>query len=152
LCSVLPGDFVCAGISYGVAARIIFDFVNFATLGKTLHLVDPFDGRLGNEDRRIAQNYNQDIDSIIRQYPKDAPIEIHRASIPINLKRPLAFVYTATGDPKSAAEAMKVFYADLVPGGMIVANEFDRMQSLGALDSRSLWLPSGQGLLIKGPS
>jgi hypothetical protein len=31
----VPGDFVCAGISYGVGAKLIYEFTDFDRLGKT---------------------------------------------------------------------------------------------------------------------
>jgi hypothetical protein len=42
------------GVSYGLVAKIVYEFVSFPTLGKTLHLIDPFEGIVANDSGRVA--------------------------------------------------------------------------------------------------
>jgi hypothetical protein len=153
-CRGVPGDYVCAGVSWGVMPRIVFDFVDFPKLGKTLHLVDPFEGIVSNESNQIAENYNRDPNFVIRQYPPGAPIILHRERIPIHLSGKLAFVFTDTGNPAADAEALPIFYAQLSSGGVFMteqyANNIDFYEPvLRQLGATPLWLPSGQGVIIK---
>ena len=153
-CREIPGDFVCAGVSWGVAPRAVFDFVDLPSLGETLHLVDPLDGRTSRRNTKKSEHYNCNAEYVLRQYPPDAPIKLHRLPIPIRLGCPIAFVFTNTGDPEAEAEALPIFYETLSPGGIIITNQYANnphyfepvVKSLGIAP---LWLPSGQGVFFK---
>lgn len=142
LCRHVPGDFVCAGISYGVGAKLIFEFTEFASLGKTLHLIDPFEGiSVGG----VADNYNRDPDYVRRQYPADAPIVIHRERIPLRLPGNLAFVLSTTGVPAAEEASVPIFYEALSPGGILISDRGSyRLPSV-----TPLWLPSGFAVYFK---
>lgn len=154
LCRNIPGDFVCAGVSYGVTPRIVFDYVDFRSLSKTLHLIDPFEGIVSNKTKTVSQSYNLDPDYVLRQYPLDAPVVLHRERIPLHLPGPLAFVFTDTGNPAADAEALPIFYESLSPGGIFItdqyANNIEHYEPvLNRLGIAPLWLPSGQGVILK---
>jgi hypothetical protein len=153
-CRNVPGDFVCAGVSWGVAPRIVFDFVDFPALGKTLHLVDPFEGIVSNDGDKISDRFNRDPDYVLRQYPAGAPVALHRQRIPLRLPGPLAFVFTDTGNPAADAEALPIFYEGLNPGGIFITEQYADSPHLyepvlSRLGVTPLWLPSGQGVIIK---
>lgn len=76
----LDGDFLTAGVSYGIAPRVIYEFTNFATLGKRLHLIDPFTGVTASG--AVEHTYNTNIELVRKQYPTDAPVIFHQALIP----------------------------------------------------------------------
>ena len=154
MCRTVPGDFLCGGISWGVAARLIYEFVEFSTLGKTLHLVDPFDARTSNGSTRKTLEYNSDPLYVRRQYPETAPIIVHCKPIPIELPGRLAFVFLNTGDPQADAKALPSIYAMLSPGGCILLNNYANniehyKAALASLDAQAIWQPSGQGLVVK---
>jgi hypothetical protein len=154
LCRKVPGDFVIAGVSYGATAKVLYEFLDFPTLGKTLHLVDPFDAKNAVSDSRIADHYNQNDEYVRRLFPSDAPIEIHKQPIPIDLSRPLAFVLCDTGDIDSDVSALPNFYKELSLGGVwmtfIYGRDTTRFQkTFTQLGVFPLWLPSGQGVIIK---
>jgi hypothetical protein len=153
-CRQVPGDFVCAGVSWGVAPRIVFDFVDFPTLGKTLHLIDPFEGIVSNDGSKVSDRFNREPDYVLRQYPAGASISLHRKRIPIHLPGALAFVFTDTGNPAADAAALPIFYEALSPGGIFMTEQYaDNIPHyqpvLSRLDVTPLWLPSGQGVIIK---
>jgi hypothetical protein len=154
-CRQIPGDFVCAGVSWGVGPRIVFDFTDFPHLvGKTFHLIDPFEGIVSNTTDTVAKHYNCDPDYVLRQYPPDAPVILHRKRIPLHLPGRLAFVFTDTGNPAADAEALPIFYEALNPGGIFMseqyANNIEHYEPvLARLGVTPLWLPSGQGVIIK---
>jgi hypothetical protein len=141
LCRHVPGDFVCGGISYGVNAKMIFEFTDFPSLGKTLHLIDPFEGIA---DGGIAENFNRDPEYVRRQYPPDAPVVIHRTRIPLRLPGRLAFVVTNTGVPAADEASIPIFYEALSPGGILVSGNYHELPSV-----TPLWMPSGVAIYFK---
>lgn len=153
LCGSIEGDFVCAGVSWGVAPRLVFDYVDLSSTGKTLHLIDPFEGIVENDSKRTNSNYNQDPDYVLRQYPAGAKIELHREKVPLRLNRQLAFVFTDTGNPTADAAAIPLFYEELSPGGIIIteqfANNIEHYRGLSKFGIEPIWLPSGQGVIFK---
>lgn len=155
LCRDVPGDFLCAGVSWGLMPRVVFDFVDFPELGKTLHLIDPFEGIVSKRPGDQSPRYNRDPEYVLRQYPKGASILVHRERIPLyGLPSKLAFVFTDTGDPAADAESMAGFYEALSPGGIIISDQYaDDLPLYEAVFNRlavtPLWLPSGQGVIIK---
>ena len=66
LCRNVLGDF----------ALVLFDFTDFVTLGKTLQLIDPFEGIVSNKSDRLSNRYNRDPDRVFRQYAPNAPLEL----------------------------------------------------------------------------
>src|SRR5262249_48380686 len=151
-CRAVPGDFVIAGVNYGASAKVIYEFVGFPSLGKTMHLVDPLDATADAASARREVLYNTDPDYILRLFP-DEHIKLHRQPIPIELGR-LAFVYSDTGDIDSDIAALPGFYDALSPGGVWISGTygFDTKKYRDVLDRLQvtpLWLPSGQGVIIK---
>jgi len=124
----IEGDFLIAGVSHGVASRIIYDYVDFDNLSKTFHFIDPFLGVDGWG--KIKDNYNADIDFVRGQYPPDAPIKIHKEFIPdcfpINNLKALSFVHlnTAPGTWEVEAKSLKYLYSLLKPGGFIIIDNY----------------------------
>lgn len=119
----VPGDFLSAGISYGIAPRVIYDFVEFESLGKTYHFIDPFSG-INNPSEGGTHQYNTDVDFVRRQYSTDAPIQIHRDLIPdcfpLEGLKALAFVHANTTHAVAEAASLPYWYEKLSPGGFIV--------------------------------
>ncbi len=154
LCRQVPGDFVCAGVSFGATARVVYEFVDFPTLGKTFHLIDPFEGTVTRESSTVSTNYNRDHDYVLRQYPLDSPIVLHRQRVPVRLSGPLAFVFIDTGDAVANAESLPIFYETLSAGGIIISDGYgNNIESyepiLQPLGISPFWLPSGQGVIVK---
>jgi hypothetical protein len=124
----VPGDFLSAGISFGVAPRVIYDFVEFERLGKTYHFIDPFLGI--NYPGDGPNPYNMDFEFVRRQYPPDAPIAFHRALLPDCFPlqdlttQGLAFVHLNTTHPSAEAASLRYLYETLNPGGFIVIDSY----------------------------
>lgn len=122
----VEGDFLTAGISYGKAERAIYEFLDFSTLKKRWHLVDPFYGV--NASGTIEPAYNTDSELVRKQFPADAPLLFHRALIPDCLPLPdvqrLAFVHLVTGAPQPEAMSLSYLWQVLAPGGIIVIDSY----------------------------
>jgi hypothetical protein len=99
------GDYLCAGVAYGVAPRILYDFAQLHRLNKSLHLIDPFNAIWGSKSAATRAYYHKDPSIVARQYPAHAKVRIHRGMIPDALPLPgvsrLAFVYLDTTDPEA---------------------------------------------------
>lgn len=141
LCRHVPGDFVYAGVSYGLGPKLIFEFTDFPSLGKTLHLIDPFEGI---SPGGTAEKYNRDPEYVRRQYPVDAPIVIHRDRIPLRLPGRLAFVVGTTGMPRDEEASIPIFYEALNPGGIMISDRYHELPSV-----TPLWMPSGLAVYFK---
>jgi len=153
-CRHVAGDFVCAGVSWGITPRIVFDFLEFPALGKTLHLIDPFEGIVSNTGDRVSERYNRDPDYVLKQYPAGAPIVLHRERIPFKLPGKFAFIFSDTGNAAADAESIPIFYEALSPGGVFITNSYANdlplyEPVLANLGLSPLWLPSGQGVIFK---
>jgi hypothetical protein len=148
ICRHLSGDFLFAGISWGVAARVTYDFVEFWKLNKTLHLVDPFDQRTSRTNPKKTQLYNSDADFVRSQYPAEARLVIHRKPIPIEPPGRLAFVYLSTGDPDTDEASIPSFYESLSPGGALVCGRYFQ-QTFERLGADTLWFSSGHCAIFK---
>ena len=136
-------------LKFTIAARVLFDYLDLPRLGKTLHLINPFDGSVERESTRRSQLYNTDAEYVRRQYPPDASVVIHRQPIPIQLPGKIAFMFMNTGDPAADATSLPSFYDSLSDGGMIVMNQCANhlvhyQPVMQRLDVTPLWLPSGQ--------
>jgi len=153
LCSNIAGDYAFVGVSFGVAARIVYEFTNFETLGKTFHLVDPFE--------TIDEQYNDDVDYVRGQYPASAPIKFVQDTIPECLPiegiRCLSFVHLNTGDWESEAKSLPYFYEALSAGGVIIVDDyaidkghFDIYDPVFKhLRIEPYWMPTGQCAIVK---
>lgn len=159
LCSNIPGDFVSVGVSYGVSARTVFDYVNFPSLGKTMHLVDPLTGADG-EPGKTRFYYNLNPDNLLAQFPKGAPIKLHREFAPKAFSLfddAISFAFLNTGHAQSEAESIAVLYRRLTAGGIIIADLYAAGDGnfsiydpyLRQIDTEPLWLPSGQCVIFK---
>ena len=161
LCSNVPGDFICAGVSWGLAPRMIYDYVAFSETGKTFHLIDPFEGIWSASSREAVPFYNTDPEYVRRQYPTAARIKFHRKLIPDAFPLPgvekIAFAMLNTGDEKSEALSLPILFDALSEQGMIVIGRYGSGDGhfdvydpvLTKLGVEPFWLPSGQAVITK---
>lgn len=144
LCRDVPGDFLYAGLSFGLGAKLVYEFTD-ACAGKTFHLVDPFDATISRSDQRASAVYNTSPDYVRRQYPADAKVVVHKTTIPMEPPGPLAFAILHTGDPASEKATVPAFYEALSPGGIIVSGAVDR----GFDGIEPFWFPTGHVAFFK---
>jgi hypothetical protein len=158
-CRDVAGDFVFAGISYGVSARVLYDFVEFEKLGKIFHLIDPFTAFNPNDRRGRSDFYNTDPAYVRAQYPADAPVKICRDIIPDALNGIGSVAFAALNTTNAPAEtiSLPILFEKLAAGGIIIIDtygtiggcfaEFDPV--FAGLGVTPLWFPSGQCAVIK---
>jgi hypothetical protein len=159
LCRNIPGNYVFAGISYGVAARVLYEFVDFEKLGKTLYLIDPFNALNPADPRGKSDFYNTSVEYVRAQYPPDAPVEVRCDVIPDALADidQIAFAALNTNHVPAETASVPIIFDKLSPGGMMIIDtygtadgrfaDFDPVfENIGA---NPLWFPSGQCAIVK---
>ncbi len=161
LCRNVPGDFLFVGISYGVGPRLLYDFLDFGKLDKTLHLLDPFTGIVDRSAKLTLGVYNTDPERVRAQYPPGAPIRIHCGVIPDLLPLPdvtrLAFVSLDTSDLVAESESLPILFEQLSSGGAIVVDRYGGGDGhfehydpvFTKLGVEPFWFPSGQAVIVK---
>lgn len=159
-CKGIPGDFLSAGISYGVTPRVIYDFVDFGTLQKTYHFIDPFTG-VNNPSKSKINIYNTDINFILKQYQNDSPIKLHKNLIPdcfpLKSLEQLAFAHLNVTDEVAESSSIPYLYSKLSPGGIILidyycygSGQFEVYEPIAAsLGVEIFELVTGQGVIHK---
>ena len=156
----VPGDFLSAGISFGVAPHVIYDFVNFENLNKKYHFIDPF---LAVNYPGDSQNpYNTDSEFVRKQYSEDASVVFHLELLPdcfpiAELKNGLAFVHLNTAHPEAEANSLYYLFEQLNPGGFIVIDDYsfgpgqfdDYDPVIKEIGAKVFSLVTGQGVIQK---
>ena len=161
----VEGDYLCAGVAYGVAPRIFYDFAQLHRLEKSLHLVDPFNAIWDSKSTATRTYYHKDPSIVASQYPPEANVRIHRGVIPDALPLPgvsrLAFVYLDTSDAKAEAASLPLIWSQLSTGGIVVIDQYGQGDGedfavydpvFAKLGATPLWFPSGQAMLVKSSS
>jgi hypothetical protein len=142
-CRDILGDFLYAGVSYGLGAKLVYEFTNHCA-GKTFHLVDPFDASLSLANKQRSATYNSSADYVREQYAPDAKVVVHKTTIPMRPPKPLAFAALLTSDPASEEQALSDFFDALSPRGIIISCT-DR----GVQGVVPMWLPTGHAVFFK---
>ena len=156
-----PGDFVFAGVSFGVTPRVAHEYLDFQSRDRSFHLVDPFSGVNNAADPSLNPEYNADVEYVRKQYSSQARIVFHRVFIPDGLPligvRKLAFVHLNTSDARGEAAALSYLYECLSPGGLIVidlyafspGHQSHYAQAIEALGVTPFCMVSGQAVIMK---
>lgn len=164
----LQGDFVECGVNKGGLSRTIINYIDFDSLGKTLYLLDTFNGLV--EELISPEEKNQGIKS--RDYEecyhevqntfKNHNVKIIRGTVPDTLVQvgsdKVCYLSIDMNCIYPEIKALDYFWDKLVPGAMVLLDDYGRtsfpehkptyddyVQTKG---KQILTLPTGQGLLI----
>lgn len=172
MASKLPGDFVECGVNTGIYSLTVCEYLNFNALGKRFFLFDTFSGipesqRLPTESLELIRHQNQfysECYEVARQnfaaYPSAVLV---RGIVPDTLPSvdigEVAYLSIDMNLTYPELEALKHFWPKLVPGGLVVLDDYawhghdEQRRALGefaaSVGHPILTLPTGQGLLIK---
>ena len=145
----VPGDFLCVGVSFGIAPRVVFEYTDLQADGRTYHLVDPF---------TVGGVFNTDSDSVRRRFPPEAKVVIRQGFAPEAIPDvPLAFAHFDTGHADAEAASLPTVYRRLAPGGIVIFDAFsstsgatrEYQRALTSMNLEPFWLPSGQIMVAK---
>ena len=176
-CLGLPGDFVECGVYRGDMSWMITQTVDLRSAGKKFYLYDTFTGldpRYPSEsvspkarefEQFSAREYQaEDIEGYVRKRFRTMDcVVVIKGVVPDVLHQiapeRIAFMHLDMNSPKAEAGALEMLFDRVLPGGIIVFDDYgwkqfekqkesaDRfMASRGQL---IMELPTGQGLMIK---
>jgi hypothetical protein len=152
LASQVPGDYLAAGVSYGVMPKVISELTLKKTT-KTFHLIDAL-----RDDEDCG--YCNEPASIAALFAGDPWVRLHVNVIPdvfpIALPDGLAFVQLDTSDEDAELASLPYLIEQLNPGGLLIADAYawqnfaPRYDEIAARYGAVFFtLPSGQGVLHK---
>jgi O-methyltransferase len=163
----MPGDAAELGVYRGGTARLIGEV--FSTSTKVVYLFDTFAGLPGVEpglDLHREGEFGDVSYKEVRRYLSDLPnIRFRRGLFPESAKsvddHQFCFVHVDADVYGSVLDACRFFFERLVPGGVVVFDDFGQRHCPGAraavtefAEARGvpiLYLPTGQALLFAAP-
>lgn len=175
----LPGDFVECGVAKGFFSSALMQDLNWDSLGKMFYLFDTYEGvsdkHLLPAERAIIGNvedYNKLMQSTV--YAENFALveknfsgwknkKLVKGTVPETLSQvsieKVAYLHIDMNCVIPEIEAMKHFWNKLVPGGIIVLDDYGHYGHELQLEAFNAWakeagtqicmLPTGQGLIIK---
>jgi O-methyltransferase len=163
-CSRLPGDFVEAGVYRGFSARVICDYVSFATLDKSYFLYDLFIHEEGMPHHAL-QDHGEGLYEQVCQRFEDLPrVRVVQGRVPDTFSQAapekIAFMHIDMNNAQAEVATLDAFFDRLVPGGMVIFDDYGWLNYGKQKEAEDAWLaerhferilelPTGQGLLIK---
>lgn len=172
----LDGDFVECGVWKGFSFSIICRYLDFAKVDKALYLYDTYEGipeEMNSENRNnevYEKETENDIDAIYNAvkdrfspYPNT---RIVRGMVPDSFVQDcpekISFLHLDMNSSASEIAALKVLFDRVVPGGMIVFDDYGwtgysqqriaEDEFMAERGYKILELPTGQGMVIKHPA
>jgi len=155
------GDAIAVGVSYGKSVRAIFEY--FGDIGdRTFILVDPWSkaDRSGDKGHTFCHDAAEVANKLARWQNKICLIEgFAPDALADTGDGPLSYININIGEPVAEIETFRRLYPRLSLGGVAVMPGF-AWQGAGAaerelialaeqLGQSFIWLPTGQGVMIK---
>lgn len=168
----LEGDFVDCGVSTGIFARAVMNYVGFQNLQKKYYLLDTFSGMAEKYstpkemERHTILGYGKKAglyEQVVETF-KDFNVQIIKGPVPETLSavdtKKVAYLSIDMNCVQPEVEALNFFWDKIVSGGMIILDDYGYANATNdqkaAHDefARSkgvmvLTLPTCQGLIIK---
>jgi hypothetical protein len=164
----LEGDFVECGTYKGGFAKAIVEYLNFGSSSKTFYLLDTFRGLVpelltAEEKGLVRKNYEDCFDIVSKTFSEYDNVKLVRGIVPDTLSQvpsdKISFLSIDMNSVKPEIEAIDYFWPKLVPGGLVVYDDYAFKGFELQYKAHNEWakskgieilsLPTGQGLLIK---
>jgi O-methyltransferase len=169
----LPGDFVECGTNTGILSLALCDYVDFNSTGKAFWLFDTFAGapaeQFNAQERSlsaggtITATYSDCYELAKRNFAPFPTAHLVRGKIPDTLGEveidQVAYLSIDLNLEYPERAALEHFWPKLVPGGIVVFDDYGWLQHRSQKDSHDAFarahgveifaLPTGQGLLLK---
>lgn len=166
----LDGDFVELGVFKGFTSSVLAQYLDFAKVPKTWYLYDTFTG-IPDEDlnkgwTNAYANMGMSYEAVVERFAAYPNIKVIKGRVPdifdeVCPER-VAFMHIDLNSAKAEVAALDRLYDRVVPGGLIVFDDFGWSQCLEQNLAEVAWaearglhileLPTGQGLLVKPPA
>ncbi len=173
----LPGDFVECGVFKGDFSWVVMQCTDWAKQDKTFYLYDTFDGFSpkhsspddfpddGGQFWHFADGVYKDPEiypAVLARFRDYRNVRIVRGVVPESLAdapRKIAFLHIDMNSAGAEIGALDVLFDRVVPGGMIVFDDYGWHQFRRQKEAEDAWmaahgyqimeLPTGQGLVVK---
>ena len=167
----LPGDFVECGTNTGILSLAICDYVDFNATDKSFWLFDTFAGippeQMTEQERQenaaLNSLYTDCYERALQNFQPFPRAHLVRGRIPdslgtVGIER-VSYLSIDLNIEYPERAALAFFWPKLVPGGIVVFDDYGWLPHRGQRDSHDdfarsqgveiFTLPTGQGLLIK---
>ena len=167
--SRLAGDFVECGVNRGGMSLAIMEYLDFNSLGKKFYLLDTFRGfpdeLKGSALAHDISRYDDCYEDVVRTFAPYPNAVVVRGAVPETLSHvnseKVAYLSIDMNHPQPEIAAMRFFWPRLVPGAVVVLDDYAyseeysaQKQAFDALAEEIgfsiLTLPTGQGMIVKG--
>ena len=164
-CSRLEGDFVEAGCYKGFTAKLISDYVEFDKHPrKTYYLYDAFEHSADMAHHAMPDHGEGLYAQVCRRFSKYQNVRVIKGLVPDSflqgVPERVAFMHIDMNNAPAEIAVLDVLYDRLLPGGMIVFDDYGWLGYHPQQEAEDLWLssrgaerilelPTGQGLLVK---
>jgi hypothetical protein len=163
-CSRLEGDFVEAGVYKGFTVKVICDYLGFNSLERDYYLYDVFCHSPEMKHHALSEHGDHLYAQVCERF-KDYPrVKVVQGLVPESFAKgvpeKIAFMHIDMNNADAEVAVLERFYERLVPGGMIVFDDYGWLWYQAQQHAEDAWLnrhqgerilelPTGQGLLVK---
>lgn len=169
----LPGDFVELGVYKGHTTKFLAEYLDFASWPKRWWLYDTFEGIPQDQldpgrEGLTAANYGEmfSFEEVRDRFAATANIQVIKGRVPEVFAETcpdaISFVHIDLNNATAEIGALDALYDRLVPGAVIVFDDFCWSSSHAQARAETEWfrarqlaifpLPTGQGLFVKPPA
>ncbi len=159
----LEGDFVECACYKGTTARVVCDYVDFASTGKHYYLYDLFDHDPSMPHHSMPEHSRQLFESVKARFSDQPRVTVTQGRVPDVLAEvapeKIAFLHLDLNNADAELGALELLFDRLSPGAVLILDDYGwlsyRAQKqvedpwFEARGYRVLELPTGQGLVIK---
>lgn len=162
-----PGDIVECGVWRGFSFGFLTDYFDFAGVPKTLWLYDTFAGIPAEYDseKHDSEAFREPglYEGVVQRFAGFPNVRIVRGLLPMSLAgnspEKIALLHLDLNSSKAEIETLEVLFDRVVPGGMIVFDDYGWTGYQAQHDAEKAWMaergyrifetPNGQGILLK---
>jgi hypothetical protein len=159
----VPGDFVECACYKGTTARIVVDYVNFASQDRSYYLYDLFDHAPEAKRLKLDSHSPELYEQVRTRFDDIANVNVTRGKVPDILHEvapaTIAMMHIDLNDVTAELGALEMLFERLSPGGTLVLDDFgwlgyqaQQKAEVAFFAERGydvLEMPTGQGLVIK---
>jgi len=163
-CSRLEGDFVEAGVYQGFSVKVICDYLDFNKIDKSYYLYDVFYHSPEMEHHSLPAHGEGLYERVCQRFQNYPGVKVIRGLVPESFAQgapeKISFMHIDMNNASAEVAVLEELYERLVPGGMIIFDDYGWKAYAGQKQAEDAWLaersfarilelPTGQGLLVK---
>lgn len=157
------GDFVECGTYRGTSARILCDYLDWETTGRTFYLYDLFEHQAGMAHHALPDHGPQLYDRVVARFADLPHVRIVRGFVPDSFAQAspdkIAFLHLDMNNAPAETAALGALFDRVADGAPIILDDYGWYGYRAQKDAADAFfaargitvaeLPTGQGLVIK---